>query len=398
MIPLRKTSTTKSPKIRLFKWAVVVLLCVVIGGVLFFKLWPPFGGTVNGEGLERAQASPHYRDGKFVNTLPQPSFKPGEIWGYLKEQFFGDQVRVPPSAVPVSAMTPEVMYASGQTTGYMYGPPPGLRAVWLGHSSVYIELDGLRLLVDPMFSQRASPFNVIGPKRFHAPPVSLADLPKIDAVMISHDHPDHLDMDTVRFLSSKGTHFFVPLGVGSHLDAWAIPEGQITELDWFESAQMKGLTIICTPAQHYSGRRIVDYNKTLWSSWSFVGPEHRVFYSGDTGFSDHFTQIGYQLGPFDLSIIKIGLYGPGASWIFSHLDPEDAVKAHLAVGARRMLPVHWGTFNIALHDWDEPIKRAVKAARENSVDLVTPRVGEVVVAGEPFGSQGWWETDNTSNK
>ena len=387
MNPLYKTSTTKSPKIRLVKWAIIVLLCVVIGSVLFFKLWPPFGGTVNGERLERAQASPHYRDGKFVNTLPQPSIKPGEIWGYLKEQFFGDQVRVPPSsAIPISIFDPAAGHASEQTQA-----SPGLRTIWLGHSSVYIELDGLRLLVDPVFSERASPFDGIGPKRFHAPPVVLADLPKIDAVMISHDHPDHLDMRTVKFLSSKGTHFFVPLGVGSHLDQWKIPESQITELDWFESAQMKGLTIICTPAQHYSGRRIVDYNKTLWSSWSVVGPQHRVFYSGDTGFSEHFTQIGDQLGPFDLSIIKIGLYGPGDSWIFSHIDPEDAIKAHLAVGARRMLPVHWGTFNIALHDWDEPIKRAVKAASENSVDLVTPRVGEVVTAGEPFRSIRWWE-------
>ena len=358
---------------------------------MFLKLWPPFGGTISGERLKRVQASPHYRDGKFANTLSQPSFKLSEAWGYLKEQFFGDQVRVPPSAIPVSAFEPAAVHASGQTE-----PPPGLRAVWLGHSSVYIELDGLRLLVDPMFSQYASPFSGIGPKRFHAPPVSLADLPKIDAVMISHDHPDHLDMHTVQFLSSRGTHFFVPLGVGSHLDAWKIPESQITELDWFESAEIRGLTIICTPAQHYSGRRIIDYNKTLWSSWSIVGPEHRVFYSGDTGFSDHFQQIGDQLGPFDLSIIKIGLYGPGASWIFSHLDPEDAVKAHLAVGARRMLPVHWGTFNIAFHDWDEPIKRAVKVASEKSVDLVTPRVGEVVTAGEPFSSESWWGKD--SNK
>jgi L-ascorbate metabolism protein UlaG (beta-lactamase superfamily) len=386
---LRIRSTTKSSRIRLFKWVIIALLCVVIGGVLFLKLWPPFGGTVSGERLKRAQASPQYRDGKFANTLPQPAFKSGEVWGYLKEQFFGGQVRVPPTAIPVSAMTPEAMHASGQTE-----PPPGLRAVWLGHSSVYIELDGLRFLVDPMFSKYASPFNGIGPKRFHAPPVGMEDLPKIDVVMISHDHPDHLDMRTVQFLSSRGTHFFVPLGVGSHLDQWKIPESRITELDWFESAEIGGLTIICTPAQHYSGRRIIDYNKTLWASWSVVGPRHRVFYSGDTGFSDHFQQIGDQLGPFDLSIIKIGLYGPGASWIFSHVDPEDAVKAHLAVGARRMLPVHWGTFNIALHDWDEPIKRAVKAAKEKNVDLVTPRVGEVVTAGEPFRSDSWWGKDN----
>jgi len=383
---LRMNSTSGSSKMRIFKWAIIVLLCVVIGGILFLKLWPPFGGTMSGERLKRAQSSSQYHDGKFANTLPHPSFKLSEAWDYLKEQFFGDQVRVPPSAIPESAIPPAAMSASGQTE-----PPPGLRAVWLGHSSVYIELDGLRLLVDPMFSKYASPFSGIGPKRFHAPPIAMEDLPGIDAVLISHDHPDHLDMRTVQFLSSKGTHFFVSLGVGSHLDEWEVPESQITELNWFESAETGGLTITCTPAQHYSGRRLFDYNKTLWSSWSVVGPEHRVFYSGDTGFSDHFKQIGDLLGPFDLSIIKIGLYGPGASWIFSHMNPEEAVDAHIAVGARRMLPVHWGTFNIAFHDWDEPIKRAVKAADEKDVDLVTPRVGEAVITGEPFRSQRWWE-------
>jgi L-ascorbate metabolism protein UlaG (beta-lactamase superfamily) len=266
-----------------------------------------------------------------------------------------------------------------------------LRATWLGHSTVYLEIDGLRLLVDPVFSERASPFKLFGPKRFHSPPTALTDLPPIDVVLVSHDHPDHLDMDTVKHLSLQGTHFFVPLGVGAHLDRWGIPQDQVTELDWWESAETGGLTMICTPAQHYSGRRLFDHMATLWSSWSIMGPEHSVFYSGDTGFSDHFQKIGNKLGPFDLSMIKIGLYGPGKSWIFSHIDPEDAVRAHIAVKARRMLPVHWGTFNIALHDWDEPIKRAVRAAEKNNVDLVTPRPGEVVIAGETFDSTQWWE-------
>jgi len=378
----RIRNTASSSKSRRFKWAIIVLSLVVVSIVLFLMNWPSFGGTVSGERLKRAQASSHYQDGKFANTQPHPTLKAGEVWGYLKEQFFGDQTRVPPSAIPISAIPP----ASVQTQ-----PPPGLRAIWLGHSSVYIELDGLRLLVDPMFSNYASPFNGIGPKRFHAPPIAMADLPKIDAVLISHDHPDHLDMRTVQYLSTRGTHFFVPLGVGAHLDEWEIPKSRITEMDWWESAEIEGLTIICTPAQHYSGRKIIDYKETFWSSWSLIGPKYRVFYSGDTGFSDHFRQIGDQLGPFDLGIIKIGLYGPGASWIYSHMDPEDAVKAQLDVQARRMLPVHWGTFNIALHDWDEPIKRAVKAANEKNVDLVTPRVGEVVISGEPFSSHGWWE-------
>ena len=374
--------TASSSKSRRFKWATAVLSFVVVGSVLFLRNWPSFGGTISGERLKRAQASPHYQDGKFANTLPHPPLESGDVWDYLKEYFFGDQVRVPPSAIPVSTMPPASMRTQ---------PPAGLRAIWLGHSSVLVELDGLRLLVDPVFSNHASPLSGIGPKRFHAPPIAMTDLPKIDAVMISHDHYDHLDMRTIQYLSSKGTRFFVPLGVGSHLDEWEVPESQITELDWWESAELGRLAIVCTPAQHYSGRGILDYKETFWSSWSVIGPRYRVFYSGDTGFSDHFQAIGNRLGPFDLAIIRIGQYGPGASWIYSNVDPEDAVEAHLAVQARRMLPVHWGTFNLAFHDWDEPIRRAVEAANEKNVDLVTPRVGEVVIAGEPFSSHSWWE-------
>jgi len=371
-----------SHKSRKMKWLIVILFLILVGSTLFLQNWPSFGGTVSGEHLKRAQASPHYQDGKFANTLPHPPLELGDVLDYITEQFFGGETRIPPSAIPVSTFRPDTIKTQ---------PSSGLRAIWLGHSSVYMELDGLRLLVDPVFSDYASPFNGIGPKRFHPPPIALADLPKIDAIIISHDHYDHLDMRTVRRLSAKGTRFFVPLGVGSHLDEWEVPKQQITELDWWESKEIKGLTIVCTPAQHYSSRGIFDYKKTLWSSWSVIGPKHRVFYSGDTGFSNHFQRIGNQLGPFDLGIIRIGQYGPGASWIYSNMDPEDAVKAHLAVQAHRMLPVHWGTFNIAFHDWDEPIKRAVKAARNLNVELVTPRVGEIVIAGEQFDSYSWWE-------
>jgi L-ascorbate metabolism protein UlaG (beta-lactamase superfamily) len=219
-------------------------------------------------------------------------------------------------------------------------PAPGLRAVWLGHASVYMDLDGLRLLVDPMFLDYASLISGLDPKLFHPPPIDLVDLPKIDAVVISHDHYDDLDKATIQYLSAKGTRFFVPLGVGSHLAEWGIPNSQITELDWWKNAEVDGLKIIFTPSRHYSGGSLRDQKNKLWSSWAIIGSEHRIFYSGDTGLSDHFEIIGKRSDPFYLSIIKIGAYGPGADWFDIHMTPEDSVRAHLAVRAHRMLPVH----------------------------------------------------------
>jgi L-ascorbate metabolism protein UlaG (beta-lactamase superfamily) len=182
----------------------------------------------------------------------------------------------------------------------------------------------------------------------------------------------------------------VPLGVGAHLEKWQVPASQIIELDWWETASVKELTITSTPTRHYSGRGLTDANKTFWSSWSMIGPQHRVYYSGDTGYSDHFQTIGDRFGPFDLSIIKIGAYGPFVSWTDIHMEAEDAIQAHLDVDARRLLPVHWATFNLAFHDWNEPIKRALAAAEAAQIEMVTPRLGEVVTAGEAFNSEKWW--------
>ena len=182
---------------------------------------------------------------------------------------------------------------------------------------------------------------------------------QIDVVTISHDHYDHLDRATIQHLAPQGTQFFVPLGIGAHLEEWGVPEDQINELEWWESIEMGELTIVCTPTRHYSGLELFDFKTTFWSSWSVIGPDHRFFYSGDTGYSQFFQQIGNRFGPFDLSIIKIGAYGPGANWIDIHMDPEDAIKVHMEVKGKRMLPVHWATFNMA-HDWMNLLNELLK--------------------------------------
>jgi L-ascorbate metabolism protein UlaG (beta-lactamase superfamily) len=362
---------------------VVLAASAVATGAALLSFWPSFGGSVEGDRSARARASPQFRNGRFENTIPQTPRGYAQLWDYFQRQVHGTEVRTPPTPIPV--VQPVLENREGR-------PPPGLRAVWFGHASVYLELDGLRLMADPMLSDYASPFAGIGPKRFHPPPLALEALPKIDVVVISHDHYDHFDVRTIKHLASGGTHFFVPLGIGAHLERWQVPSAQFTELDWWQSAERGGVTITSTPVRHYSGRGLRDGNATLWSSWVIDGPTHRVYFSGDSGFGEHFKAIGDRLGPFDLSLLKIGAYGPGQTWHDIHMEPEEAVKAHIALRARRMLPVHWGTFNLAFHAWDEPIERAVAAGRDQGIDLVTPRVGEVVAAGAPFASVRWWLT------
>jgi L-ascorbate metabolism protein UlaG (beta-lactamase superfamily) len=196
-------------------------------------------------------------------------------------------------------------------------------------------------------------------------------------------------MSTVRYFATLNVPFFVPLGVGAHLEEWGVPASRIVELDWSQSQALGPLELVCTPARHFSGRSLLDRNQTLWSSWTFLGPAHRVFYSGDTGPSGEFENIGRRFGPFDLAIIQIGAYGE--DWPYIHLAPEEVIEVHLAVGGKRLLPVHWGTFDLALHDWDEPIEGAVVAAREASIDLLTPQLGEIVDMDQPPKSHPWWQ-------
>ncbi len=337
-----------------------------------------FGGRPAGERLARIQKSPQHRAGEsFVNTPEVPNIKPGAFWAMTRRQLFGDEERVPRVKLPV--VRPD-----------LGGPPaPGLRAIWFGHAGVLVEIDGLRVFTDPVFSDRVSPFESVGPERFFSSPLALEELPRIDAVVISHDHYDHLDMRTIRHLAARGTVFFVPLGIGAHLERWEVPAAQVVELDWWETGELGPLKIVCTPAVHYSGRGLLNGNETLWSSWVLIGPKHRFYHSGDSGYSPHFAQIGERFGPFQLTSIKIGAYD--WTWEDIHMNPEQAIQAQVDLKGGRMLPVHWATFNMAIHDWDEPIRRAKIAAAAAKVDMVTPRPGELVETGLPFASSDWWD-------
>ena len=266
--------------------------------------------------------------------------------------------------------------------------------MWLGHSSVLIEVDGLRVLLDPVLSSRVSPFSFVGPKRFHPSPIALEDMRNIDAVMISHNHYDHMDEATIKHLAAKGTKILVPLGMRPQLKAWGVDDAQAHSFHWGEELTVKNVRLVSTPARHYSNRGTFDYKKTHWSSWSIIGPQSRVFYSGDTGYSKSFAKTGESFGPFDLGIIKVGAYGPGQSWKDIHMEPEDSVRTAQDVKAEVLLPVHWGTFNLAYHAWDEPIERTLKSAEKSGLRVVAPRPGEMVDPVNATPIVSWWREVN----
>lgn len=358
----------------------LVIVIVLIGSTGWLDA---LGAAPTGERLARIRRSPNYRDGAFQNPEATRMGTPGSTWPMLKRWLAGHEQRVPPGPMPIVRLT---------RASFARPPASGLRATWLGHSTVLVEVDGARVLFDPVWARRASPSSLVGPKRFHAPPLALDQLPPLDAIVASHDHYDHLDREVVRALArsatQSGARFVVPLGVGAHLERWGVAPGRIVELDWSESATVGPLRFTATPARHFSGRGLSDRNHTLWASWSVAGPRHRVFHSGDTGPFQGFGAIGAAHGPFDLTLVKIGAYGE--TWPDIHLTPEQAVDAHAALRGRTLLPIHWGTFNLAFHAWDEPAERVVTAAIAGAAQIVMPRPGESVEPAQAPAVQRWW--------
>jgi L-ascorbate metabolism protein UlaG (beta-lactamase superfamily) len=342
---------------------VVGLVALVIGGVMA-SIWPVIGKKAEGERLARMQASEQWRGSGFGNALARhdaPLF--GTMWEFFTG---GSQHRSPNAALPV-------LQRSGKD--FVALPDSGLRLTWFGHSTLLVELDGKRLLIDPVWGERTSPFSFAGPKRFYAPPLPLAELPKLDAVLISHDHYDHLDYPTIQQLKALDVPFIVPLGVGSHLSYWGVENDRIIELDWWQEHRLGSLTLVSTPARHFSGRSLImsDKDHTLWSGWALLGEQHKVYYSGDTAMFPGFKTIGERLGPFDVTLIESGAYNQ--RWADVHLGPEQAVLAHRLVGGKLLIPVHWGLFDLALHGWTEPVERVIAAAQQHDVRVITPAPG-----------------------
>jgi L-ascorbate metabolism protein UlaG (beta-lactamase superfamily) len=326
---------------------------------------------------ERAAASRQFRDGVFRNTevtrVSQGGFLP--MFGEL---LFGGQQRRPPGPLPVER--PHALWAQRPDTGF--------RATWLGHSTVLLELDGRRVLTDPVFGQRVSPVGFIGPRRFHPVPAELAELPPLDLVLLSHDHFDHLCKPTMTALARSRVPIVTALGVGTHLERYGFAPDRITELDWHESIELAGLRLTATPAQHFSGRGPGGRNKTLWASWVIQSERRKVFFSGDTGLTPEFEAIGRAHGPFDLVMLEIGAYHP--SWGTIHLGPENALEAFRMLGGGTLLPVHWGTFSLGFHAWNDPGETLLSLAGPRGARLLTPRLGAAFEPERVEGPSPWW--------
>jgi L-ascorbate metabolism protein UlaG (beta-lactamase superfamily) len=341
-----------------------------------------FGAKPSGARSERVRHSPQFRDGAFRNPVATRTLLPRSGGNTLREMMFGDQKRTPTASVPV-------VTAGHASRDEPRQPPGGLAITWYGHASVLVEIDGYRVLFDPVWSQRCSPSQRVGPRRLHPVPLPLRHLPELDAIVISHDHYDHLDMATVRTLARlQRAPFLVPLGVGAHLERWKVPADRIVEMDWSQSHQIGDLHLIAAAARHFSGRTLTR-NYTLWASWVLSSPNRRVFYTGDSGYFDGYAAIGAAYGPFDASLIQIGAYGP--DWPEIHMTPEEAVAAHVDLNGGLLIPVHWATFVLAFHAWAEPADRLWLEAKAQDVALAIPRPGERVNVDDPPTVDGWWQ-------
>ena len=298
------------------------------------------------------------------------------LWDF----FFNKPANTRPSGkIPVRRVTREQLLSAPNGTVYR-----------LGHSTVLMKLDDAFWITDPIFSDRASPFQFFGPERFHSPPITIAELPPINGVIISHDHYDHLDQASIMQLADKAEFFLTPLGVGDILIDWGVPPAKVRQLDWWQETEVAGVRLVATPAQHFSGRGLFNKNRTQWASWVILAADRRLFFSGDSGYFDGFKKIGETYGPFDMTMLETGAYD--ANWPGVHMMPEESIQAHIDLKGRRLIPIHNGTFDLSMHSWHDPFDRVVALGEARHVSVVTPEMGEPVSMQNSGGGRQWWES------
>ena len=362
----------------------VVLLLVIIY-LVFVNFYPSFGGDVSKERKQTYISSKQFEDGKFLNKNPEiPEDMSFSKMLSISRKFFFEKVENgrPDQDLNVQYIdSMEIVDYSKET-----------RLIWFGHSAFLLQMEGKTILIDPMFGSVPAPHQWMGEKRFNKRlPIAIEKLPKIDAVIISHDHYDHLDYESINKLKDKVGDFFVPLGVGVHLEAWKVDPSKIQEMDWWEETTFKGIDLACTPAQHFSGRKFSNGQSTLWSSWVIKTDATALYFSGDSGYAHHFKEIGERYGPFDFAMMECGQYN--TMWPDIHMFPEETAQAGVDIKAKAIMPIHWGAFKLALHSWTDPIERVTRKAQELKLPLVTPKIGEPILISDLPNPQSTWWTD-----
>lgn len=378
-------------KTRIFKIIKKMLLAlgifigiILIIAVLFVNLSPQFGGKHTKEALLRFEASENFKAGKFTNqsvTQTFPSFSDlGKVFKAVTKKV--------PNTTPVNPVKVEKV-----SSNEFAKPSNETKFVWFGHSTFLIEIQGKRILIDPMLSDVPAPHPWLGRKRFtDGIPMAIEDIPSIDAVIFSHDHYDHLDYETIQEIKGRVKRYFTPLGLGTHLQSWGIDKKNIVELDWWEETQFEDLKLVATPARHFSGRGLSDSMKTLWASWVIQSENENIFFSGDSGYDTHFKKIGKTYGPFDLALMECGQYNDDLPDSPIHMYPEQTAQAAIDVKAKYTMPIHWASFKLNNHPWKEPVKRLNKKAKELNVKLITPKIGQVFTLNNlDNSSSNWWE-------
>ncbi len=357
--------------------SVVVFVVIII--ILFMNFSAQFGKKANSVQKAGYVKTGYYKNGKFFNEITTKMDI--NYWQVIKKMATRAPNRHPKKNIVVEKIDSfEIVNHNSDIT----------QLTWFGHSAFLLEMDGKIILIDPMFGSSPSPHPWLGPERYSSEfPIEIEKLPYIDAIIFSHDHYDHLDYGSIQKLKNKVGHYYTPLGVGNHLVAWGIPKNTVHEHKWWDEIQFENIKLVCTPARHFSGRGFLDRFTTLWCSWVIKGKSENIYFSGDSGYAPHFKEIGEKYGSFDISLMECGQYNE--EWKALHMMPEETVQAAIDLKSKLMVPIHWGAFTLAFHDWTDPAERVTKAAIELNMPISTPKIGEVLVVGDPiYPKERWW--------
>jgi L-ascorbate metabolism protein UlaG (beta-lactamase superfamily) len=370
----------------------LIIILILIAGIIFINFSPQFGAKTTGINYERIKGSKNFKNGKFRNN--QKTVMMTKIDLTSIPLYFSKGNTIPSFTIPIEKSNS--IKSDGLDTTFekdnldSYKQKYNVKVTWFGHSALLLEVNNRKVFLDPMLGKIPAPHPWLGSKRFNGDlPMKIEDIPQIDAVLISHDHYDHLDYWSITKIKDKVKMFYVPLGVAAHLKSWGVDEAKIIELDWWEEASFEELTFVATPSRHFSGRGLFNRDATLWCSWVIKAENTKLFFSGDGGYSNNFKAIGEKFGPFDLTFLECGQYDEG--WSQIHMMPEETVKAHIDLRGELLMPIHWGAFKLSIHPWQEPIERLLLKADSLRVKVTTPMIGEAIILDKSVPSSKWWK-------